>query len=43
MTKSQVKQLSVKYSKLRRFSLKRKEVVHGEEKRIVKRRKNQKL
>lgn len=33
MIKSQVKQLTVKYSKLRSFSLKRKEVVNGKEKR----------
>lgn len=31
MAKSQVKRLIVKYSKLRRFSLKRKEVVNGKE------------
>lgn len=33
MTKSQVKRLTVKYSKLRSFSLKRKEVVNGKEER----------
>lgn len=31
MTKSQVKRLSVKYSKLRSFCLERKEVVNGKE------------
>lgn len=33
MIKSQVKRLTVKYSKLRSFSLERKEVVNGKEKR----------